>query len=225
MKATVSLALSCAALALSLEANAIEPHSYTYIEGGYWQSTGDVDQDLTNDSTIEADGYSIAASYRSDNGLLLQGFYSEGEVDSFLGFSPSDLGLDLDSQYIGALIGAAQQINERASFYTGIEYGVTTLDFDINSGGGSFSDDTKVRELSLIIGGRYTLVRMLELEASVRAIHYNSPEKELDFSDNDGIVTVGLRFQPIDALSFGIYYAAAVDSDIDEARANIRWQF
>lgn len=221
MKATVSLALSCAAIALSLEANAIEPHSYTYIEGGYLESTIETGLNLAKDSTIESDGYSLAASYRSENGLLLQGYYNDAEADSFLGESTNSLGIDVDTRYIGILVGAAHQVSERGSFYTGVGYGITRLDAD----DGISSENVDIRELSLVVGGRYTLVRMLELEASIKAIHYNSPEEDLDFSDNDGIATIGLRFQPINALSFGIYYAAALDSDIDEARANIRWQF
>lgn len=215
-----TIAMMAAALAAT-PALAYEPHSYSYVEVGWWDYTTEVDQDLGMPSDdIEGDGYSIAASYRTEGGALFQGHYSDGEIDKFWGLSLSGTGIDLDMRTYGVLVGGTNQINERTSFWAGAGYdreeikgrvqglGSEKLTADVWHFGGGF---------------RFWTAPMIELNAGLRFVHASSDD--LDTSDNDGELSLGLRFQPISWLSVGASYARLLDAESEMLKADVRYQF
>lgn len=223
-----------------------DPHSYTYIEAGWFDRTAEWDLEVDGlKDEVEADGWSIAGSYRTEGGVLFQGYYSEGEVDKAWGTTPSEtardvrnelllmgfdaaVGVDFDVTSWGILIGGANYLDDKTSFWGGFGYGRDELKFKVKALGTTvISESYDVDQYSFGGGVRHNIVPMLELNGSARVVHFRADESDSleDFQDTDVEVTVGARFQPVKLVSIGASYARQLDADSEMIRADVRLQF
>jgi len=208
----------------SASAMAYEPHNYTYIEASYWDYSMEYDAGLDNNE-IEGDGYAVAASYQTEENLVVRAYYAKGEIDSMFGLDLSGTGVSIDSEQFGIFVGGGGQVNERTSVVAGMNVGVRTLSLDVNDPGFSLKGDADIIDYGFTAGARFWLTEMIELNGSIGWIRYDSDEDDLDYSHNDVIGSVGVRFQPISQVSIGANYTALFDADDEQVSADIRYQF
>jgi hypothetical protein len=221
-------ALACAAITPAL---AEHPHSYRYVEGGWFDRTAewDLEAGMPKDE-VEADGWSIAGSFRTDGGALFQGYYSEGDIDKAWGAKPSEIGnllgvgVDFEVRSWGVLVGGASYINDRTSAWAGFGYGRDELKLKFK---GLFTEDYDIDQFSFGGGVRYTPIQMLEVNGGARLVHFRADETDLldDYRDTDVEVTIGARFQPVRLVSIGASYARQLDAESEIIRADVRLQF
>lgn len=225
-----------AALILAAPVAALaEPHSYTYIEAGWFDRTAEWDLEVEGvKDEVEADGWSIAGSYRTEGGVLFQGYYSEGDIDRAWGVKPSEIerltGIktDFDVESWGVLVGGANYLDDKTSFWGGFGYGRDELKLRVSVPGiGSESETYRIDQYSLGGGVRHNVLPMLEINGGARIVHFRADESDLldDFKDTDVEVTVGARFQPVKLVSIGASYARQLDADSEIIRADVRLQF
>lgn len=209
--------IAAAVAAFSSTAMAIEPHSYNYVELGWFDRTEELDVGLPNDE-LEGDGYSLAGSFRAESGVLFQFNYSDGEIDRAWGEDLSGTGVSADYKKYGVLVGAASQATERTSFWGGVGFDREELEVAVSGFG---SDTAEVDEIHFGGGVRHSLVDMLELNAGLRAIHFRGE----DDNDSDVEVSAGLRFQPVSLVSIGASYSRLLDFETEIVKADVRLQF
>lgn len=214
-----------AAAILASSAALAEPHSYTYIEGGWFDRSAEWDLEIPGvDNTVEGDGYSVAGSFHTDTGLLVRARYSEGDIDSAWGIKPSDVDGNMDVESYGFLIGGASQSSPKTSIWAGFGYDRDELTATVSGLG---SADYEVDHFSLAVGARHSLIPMIEINGGGRLVHSRADETDLldKYSDTDVELSVGARFQPIKMLSIGANYAHFLDADSELITADIRLQF
>jgi hypothetical protein len=226
------IALSLAALALPAVAADYTPHSYTYIEGSWFDRSAEWDIETgESDDKLEADGWAFGGSYLTQAGLLIQARYSEGDIDQAWGITESEaenlLGasVNFEVKSYGFLIGGANQVNAKLSTWGGFGFDRDELELSASGYSGSIGYDVDM--YSLGGGARYTVIPMIELSLSGRIIHFRADETELldDYKDTDGEVTAGVRFQPLAMLSVGASYSRQLDAESEYVKADVRFQF
>lgn len=190
-----------------------EPFSYRYVELGYFNQTDHVGGVSGNDK-IESDGYDAKLSADFSN-IILQLQHSEGDVNRVFGINPSSVGLDLGLKSTGVFVGGHGEPNEKTSFFGGFGYDHSKLDTNVG--------DSSTEQYRFGGGVRYWVVPHVEVNASLFYIH--SESNDSDATDNDGSVSIGARFQPVDLISVGANYLRLVDANSDAYTIDARLQF
>lgn len=200
------------AAALLIPGAAMADFSYQYVEVSVIEQTAEVEGGFNNDE-IEGDGAGIYGQLDINNILLGIG-RTQGEIDRVWGYDINDLGLDYDIEATSFFVGGHGEPRDNLSAWAGAQYtlekhktSVGDVDFDVLHFGG---------------GVRYSPVRMLELNANAAFVYIKSDDDE---DDNDIQMGVGIRFQPIEWLSFGAEYKVFFDADSNVFALDARFQF
>ncbi len=221
-KALLALSFSAAASLASAE----QPFSYTYIEGAYIDRSAEWELDVgESDDKVEGDGYSVTGSWQSASGVLLQAHYADGDIDKVWGVEVSDIpGGDADFERYGVLVGGTGQPNAKTSVWGGFGYDQEQVTLSV---AGLGSDEVDFNNYSLVIGARYWLIDMLEINGSARLVHSRADETDVfrKYSDTDTEAAVGVRFQPFSMVSVGATYARFLDSETETVKFDARLQF
>lgn len=218
-KALIAVAVLASSAALA------DPHSYTYIEGGWFDRSAEWDLEVPGvDNTVEGDGYSVGGSFHTDTGLLVRARYSEGDIDNAWGITPSDVDGSMEVESYGFLIGGATQSSAKTSLWAGLGFDHDELTARVSGLG---SADYDVDHYSLAVGARHSLIQMVEINGGGRLVHSRADETDLldSYTNTDVELSVGARFQPINMLSIGANYARFLDAESELITADIRLQF